>query len=244
MSDATHAKTGILVSWCAVNWMRSPSSRGEPTRASIADLFGRGIEQWHAARAINPQRAARILAGRLVVRELVTERGLDHWAGFEPTSLGRKPTMTDSDIDFSIAHSAHWLLAAIVQTGSVGVDVETHVNEFDHPGLLRRMCTADELARANELDVSARRSWLATLWTAKEAVSKLDGCGLRGDFRQLHLGDLIPVGEAEHPIAASIAISPHGRAGSPDKRGLERDRFTLLHPQIGNEGVLGSRVMT
>jgi phosphopantetheinyl transferase len=239
MNDVAHANTGTLVSWAAVNWTRSRSRNGEPTTSSITELFGRGAEQWYAARAINPQRAARILAGRLVVRDLVAERGKGRWAGFEPTTQGRKPVITDSDVDFSITHSAQWLVAAIVEAGQVGVDVETHTSEFDHPGLMRRMCTADELEQAWMLDPAIRRGWLARLWTAKEAVSKLDGCGLRSDFRLMQLGDRIPVGDAEHPLVASIAVRQPDNA----RRGGERV-FTLLHPRIAPGSASAAEVMT
>lgn len=227
MSDTARAEAGVRASWCAVNWTRSPSDHGDPTPSSIAELFGPGAEQWRAARAINPQRAARILAGRLVVRDLVAERGIARWAGFEPTAPGRKPTIAGSETDFSIAHSGQWLLAAIVSAGRVGVDVEIHTMEFDHPGLMKRMCTPAELELARQLEPEQRRAWLARLWTAKEAVSKLDGCGLRKDFRHLQVGERIPTDEVKHPIAASIAVSgPRNPSG-----------FSLLRPQIAQTGI-------
>jgi hypothetical protein len=170
---------------------------------------------------------------------LVAERGTVRWAGFEPTIPGRKPVITDSEVDFSITHSAQWLVAAIVEAGQVGVDVETHTSEFDHPGLIRRMCTADELQQAQLLEPAVRRGWLARLWTAKEAVSKLDGCGLRSDFRLLQLGDRIPVGGPQHPLAASIAVRQPGRTG----RGSER-AVRLLHPRIAPGSALTAEVMT
>jgi phosphopantetheinyl transferase len=203
--------------------MQTPTDTAEPTSSSITGLFGRSAPQWYAAREISPLRAARILAGRLVVRDLVRQRQAGHWAGFEPTRPGQKPVMTESETDFSISHSGQWMLAAIVERGHVGVDIEIHRSQFDHPGLTRRMCTAAEHEMIRELEPERRRAWLARLWTAKEAVSKLDGSGLRKDFRQMHLGDRLPIDDAEHPIAASIASSEQ----------FDPSRFVLLRPQIG-----------
>lgn len=200
------------LSWRVVDWATAMREAGRPTSASVAALFGRGAGQWRAADAINPTRAARLFAGRHIVRDLVTgSRAAQltgaRWAGFEPTPPGGKPVLADSETDFSIAHSGKWLLAVIVAGGRVGADLEAHQFAFDHPGLIRRMCTAAERETARSFEPARRRAWLAQLWTAKEAVAKLNGRGLRQDFRLLELGDRITVTGASDAIAASIAIS-------------------------------------
>ncbi|MEO6826050.1 MAG: 4'-phosphopantetheinyl transferase superfamily protein [Microbacteriaceae bacterium] len=223
------ANPGVVVSWSVVNWVTAMGGAGEPTAAEIAALFGKAAEHWHAVHAIDRSRAARLLAGRRVVRDLVTGGQPVRWAGFEPTPPMRKPALADSDLDFSIAHSGKWLLAAIVAAGQVGVDIEVHNTEFDHPGLIRRMCTVTELETARSLYGRPRRAWLARLWTAKEAVAKLTGHGLRQDFRLLELGQHVRVDDATGPIAASIAT----------RATADTTQLTVRQPDIRQQQAVG-----
>ena len=188
----------------------------------IAELMGPDLDQWRSLRARSPAAAARRLAGRAAVRDLVQEHDLFAWRGYEPTGRGRKPIFVGARVDFSIAHSADRMVVAIMEGGRIGVDIERVDSVFDSAALQRRMCSPTELTLVQALDPSARRRWLARLWTAKEAISKIDGRGLGCDFRSIEVlpptTPLIP----EDPFVAAIATR-----SSEAGRGLE-----VRHPVL------------
>jgi 4'-phosphopantetheinyl transferase len=192
-------------------------------------LFGKDVDRWHSALSGDPVRAARLLAGRRAVHDLVQDFGLFPWSGFEPTAPGQKPALSQCEADFSIAHSGELLLVAVVPSGAVGADLELHDVEFDNPALIRRMCTTSEIEALQRLEPGMRRAWLARLWTAKEAVVKRDGVGLRQDFRLLELGHEIAAEASNGLVPASIATrSNTGSVGH------------IWHPEIRRESAEGS----
>ena len=111
----------------------------------IAELLGPDLERWRSLRARSPAVAARRLAGRAAVRDLVQEHDLFAWRGYEPTGRGRKPAFVDARADFSIAHSADRMFVAIMEGGRIGVDIERVDPVFDSAALQRRMCSPTEL---------------------------------------------------------------------------------------------------
>ena len=100
---------------------------------------------------------------------------------------GRIWTATPSHVDLNWSHSGDWLIAACVEGGRVGIDIE----------LLRPRPKA--LALAQRFFAPAETAWLTTLagdparlqhaftrlWCAKEAVLKAHGRGLSFGLEKL-----------------------------------------------------------
>lgn len=76
-------------------------------------------------------------------------------------------------IHWSLTHKSAWV-AAVVAPGPAGIDLET-IRPF-HPGLPRKVATEEEWRLAD----GDRNRLLFRYWTAKEAVLKASGTGLRG----------------------------------------------------------------
>ena len=145
--------------------------------------------------------------GRRWVRELVTTQlGLE-WRGFAPITPGGKPRLLDaSGADASISHSDGTLLVGVAAQGLVGVDVEEEPFEaFVRPQLLRRMCSAQELAALDGVREPLRRRALARAWTIKEASLKALGWGLARDPREVAV-DLGALAGVDHQQGAERTI--------------------------------------
>jgi 4'-phosphopantetheinyl transferase len=217
---APRSQRATAVFWRVSRW--DDDGPDEADESVAAPVLGPDIMRWRAERGpAGRLSAARLLAGRRAVHDLVIEEDLFPWRGYAPSAAYRKPTFAEADADFSIAHSGNLLLVAVAMGARIGVDLEVHEEAFEHPGLLRRMCTAAELDWAGSLDGEDRRRWLARLWTAKEAVAKVDGRGMRVDFRRLHLRPRVPV-PSQAGIAATIAVA----------RESDREQIALQYPAL------------
>ena len=82
---------------------------------------------------------------------------------------GGKPYFPNSPLHFSLAHSHH-LAAAILSAAPCGVDIEM-VRENVDQRLLKRCLSENELAAGCDF---------FEVWTKKECIAKLEGCGLPG----------------------------------------------------------------
>jgi phosphopantetheine--protein transferase-like protein len=113
-------------------------------------------------------------------------------------------------LSLSISHRGDWGLAAIALSSgaSIGADLET-VEPRD-PALVRQFFSegeADRVAKTNGRD--AERT-VARIWSAKEAVLKAMGIGLRHDTRDIVVGDEgnAPAGAPEAWGALEIRLAP------------------------------------
>jgi len=113
-------------------------------------------------------------------------------------------------LSLSISHRGDWGLAAVALSpgASIGADLET-VEPRD-PALVRQFFSeseADRVAKAHGAD--AERA-VARIWSAKEAVLKAMGLGLRHDTRDIVVGDEgnAPAGLAEGWRALDIRLAP------------------------------------
>ena len=84
-----------------------------------------------------------------------------------------------SDIHFNISHSGEYVAVALSEK-PVGVDIEK-IKEYNYD-VLKRVCNEKELIQIEEsLD---KASEFIKLWTQKEAVLKMKGCGIaKGDIK-------------------------------------------------------------
>jgi 4'-phosphopantetheinyl transferase superfamily len=111
-------------------------------------------------------------------------------------------------LSLSISHRGDWGLAAVALSpgASIGADLET-VEPRD-PALVRQFFSESEADRVTG-SCDADRA-VARIWSAKEAVLKAMGIGLRHDTRDIVVGDEIaaPAGLAEAWRALDIRLAP------------------------------------
>jgi 4'-phosphopantetheinyl transferase len=127
---------------------------------------------------------------------------------------GGKPELRDgSGVCFNLSHSHELAALAVVFGRSVGIDVELCDGARVRPGLVSRALSASEAATLSAAPESTRPVLFFHMWTAKEAVLKARGVGLRGgldrvqvalEADRLHVRELDPslAGPAGWEVAA------------------------------------------
>jgi 4'-phosphopantetheinyl transferase len=115
--------------------------------------------------------------------------------------VGKRPAVVGGGLHVSIAHASCWVGVAVAPT-RVGVDVEAKSSFLRDDRVARAFLSHSERCTYRSVLPDLRAAWLARIWTAKEAVLKLTGDGLRRDPREieLELSDTIDV--------RSVAFSP------------------------------------
>ena len=97
-------------------------------------------------------------------------------ADVEHDALGAPYLPTHPDLHISISHCRTAVAVAASGDRPVGIDVESRRRIDD--GLMRRVCTPDELEAIHRSDDPTMV--FLQLWTRKEAVLKCRGTGIRG----------------------------------------------------------------
>jgi 4'-phosphopantetheinyl transferase len=185
---------------------------------------------------VTPSRLARAW-----VEDIVRRRRLFAWRGIERVDTGTKPRFAgDPDADFSVSHSGTAVLVAVAEGARVGADIErAPFTAFDSRALRRRMCTPEELRGASRLPPDERQLFLASLWTAKEAVVKASGEGLARDFRSL--GTAVPSAPNGCSAMAHLAVIDSGDAvvtglalvgGAVIRTDMHTDRVLRSHAHL------------
>lgn len=111
---------------------------------------------------------------------------------FSRTENG-KPVVADGlpQIQFNVSHNEHVSVVVTSEHGAVGVDVEALDRQIDDAVISEHFSLA-ECKQLQHSDKASRNADLVTLWTMKEAYSKMLGLGLSADLRELdfasHLG--------------------------------------------------------
>ncbi|MFH9738899.1 4'-phosphopantetheinyl transferase family protein [Streptomyces roseolus] len=98
---------------------------------------------------------------------------------------GRPRWDTGTALDYSVAHTAHWILIAVVAEGLVGVDMEELPGPPPSPRLEAKSLAAPERALLADTPPADRPAVFLRLWTRKEAATKLTGHGLATPFAGL-----------------------------------------------------------
>lgn len=122
--------------------------------------------------------ATRHLVGRALVRTLLArELGTATLRTELTANPWGKPTLPESGIEFSLAHSGGAIWAAFCRTAPVGIDVEEENDLADLDALSGILHRAE---RAELLALPAQEAHVAFLrcWTRKEAIVKALGEGL------------------------------------------------------------------
>ena len=109
-------------------------------------------------------------ARRLLCSMLGEELAVEHNTDGAPY-LPQRP-----DLHISISHCRTAVAVAVSPEGRVGIDVECRRRVGED--LMKRVCTADELAAVQASDDPTMT--FLQLWTRKEAVLKMRGTGIQG----------------------------------------------------------------
>ena len=200
----------------AVRFVRT-AAFDEPVLAARAREW-LGPAEREAFDRIRPADARRDwLAAHALARLFLSER-----TGAEPSRVplrfppGEPPRLADGrrggGLQLSISHAAGSALCAVSEGTPVGADVESADNLGPDPLQLARVaCSPRENADLEAAPDSERAARLLVLWTAKEAVAKAAGTGLRlapSDIRILPSAGRAPADRGRPWTVAWIRIPP------------------------------------
>lgn len=116
-----------------------------------------------------------------------------------------RPYVTGAPVDFSVSHSAGWLLLAVVAAGLVGVDLEQVSQNRAVDELANRVLGPAEQNEFLRLPRDQRAGWFIWAWTRKEATLKLTGHGLAGPLDKL---DVIGPTAVASPVPSGWPADP------------------------------------
>lgn len=89
-----------------------------------------------------------------------------------------RPFVAGAPVDFSVSHSAGWLLIAVVADGLVGVDLERVSDARAVDELANRVLGPAEQEQFLMVPRDQRAGWFIWAWARKEAALKLTGHGI------------------------------------------------------------------
>lgn len=98
--------------------------------------------------------------------------------------LHGRPYVPGAPVDYSVSHSAGWLLLAVVADGVVGVDLE-QVSTRSVDDLANRVLGPAEQERFLLVPRDQRGGWFIWAWARKEATLKLTGHGIAASLSGL-----------------------------------------------------------
>ncbi|MFI6255590.1 4'-phosphopantetheinyl transferase family protein [Micromonospora zamorensis] len=128
-----------------------------------------------------PDPAAELLcqAGRLLLDRPMAELVLTHGPGGRPLVRASDDPAGSCGLPVSVSRTAGLVVVAARRAGAIGVDVE-RVRPLPALALARRWFPPAELTWLADRPEAGRAVDFLRLWTAKEAVGKALGQGLRG----------------------------------------------------------------
>jgi 4'-phosphopantetheinyl transferase len=121
--------------------------------------------------------------------KLLTLRGLINYGydlsvlkNIEYNAFG-KPFLPDSEINFNVSHSGHYVICCLARQLKIGIDIEM-IKPLDLSDF-QTVLTTEELSDISETSDSTVE--LLKLWTIKEAVVKADGRGFSLPLQKIQL---------------------------------------------------------
>lgn len=96
-----------------------------------------------------------------------------------------RPYVAGAPVDFSVSHSAGWLLVAVVAHGLVGVDLERVSDARAVDDLANRVLGPAEQQQFLMVPRDQRPGWFIWAWARKEAAVKLTGHGIAAPLPDL-----------------------------------------------------------
>ncbi|MEU3574635.1 4'-phosphopantetheinyl transferase superfamily protein [Kitasatospora sp. NPDC036755] len=163
-----------------------------------------------AARALAPRRAEEFLAGRALLRRLLT--ALLPELATSPVvrePRGRPVLAAAPGVGISVSHDGDRVAAAVAPGRRVGVDLQQVPDEVSSR-LLRR-CLRERAAALAPWPAGRRAAELAWVWTVQEACVKAEGTGLAGLPWRID----VPVGAERGRWRGLRWISLRGRSAVP-----------------------------
>ena len=139
----------------------------------------------------DPKARQAYAACRMVLRQLLAAHlrcaPLDIEISATP---GEKPRLlSPAGLTFSYSHAAHVAAIAVSGGGELGVDIEEPDPSRDYRGIADRFFHSEERAYLDALGGGSTA--FLRIWTAKEALLKATGEGLRG-LERMHVGRGVP----------------------------------------------------
>lgn len=129
-------------------------------------------------------RAAQRLIGAhylgVAPREVMISRTCIHCGG----AHGR-PKYIGSTLDYSVSHTIDLVIVAVVEGGSVGVDMESTRTARNTAGFAHMVLTSSERGYLATVPANELTHAFLKLWSRKEAVVKLSGYGLLTPMTQI-----------------------------------------------------------
>ncbi len=199
MNSETEARSSL-----AVRRVTSPDRASiTPARGRISVLYAEAslsdrlldgtvlasAEKIRAAR-MRPAARARFVTGRGVLR-LALAPQLDVDPGAVPIvrDARGKPRLASAagrEWEFNLSHAGSLVAVAIAQGVGVGIDIECRARGATlSRGLVESLLAPEERRWVRRVAGISQGEALIDLWTAKEAVAKLLGLGLRLPFHQI-----------------------------------------------------------
>jgi phosphopantetheinyl transferase (holo-ACP synthase) len=113
-------------------------------------------------------------------------------------------------LSLSISHRGDWGLAAVALSSGVCIGADLETVEPRDPALVRQFFSESEGDRVAKANGGSADRAVARIWSAKEAVLKAIGLGLRHDTRDIEVGDEIaaPPGLTEAWSALEVRLAP------------------------------------
>ncbi|MBQ6204635.1 MAG: 4'-phosphopantetheinyl transferase superfamily protein [Prevotella sp.] len=146
--------------------------------------------QQKALRFKFPMGRALSLGAALVLDELLQVHGL--WEREQHYIIGEhgKPSLAaHPELHFSLSHSGHYVACAL-SSAEVGIDIQHRVKVNE--GVVRRVCSEEEIDWLDALDKDDRGAGFLRLWTLKESWFKAVGTGLTDDYPYFDLTGSFP----------------------------------------------------
>ena len=148
-------------------------------------------EQERAGRFRFPEHQARFIAGRGLLRELLSGYLNRPAAALRfRRGLHGKPELAGEEaaagLHFNLSHSGHRALYAVARR-EVGVDLEKLDRSADYAGIMARICGPQEQAAFQTLHPEQRQDAFFACWTRKEAIAKAIGSGFASGLPTLEV---------------------------------------------------------
>lgn len=129
----------------------------------------------------SPSAAKEFLIGRALVRTALAVR-----LQCEPLALqftknaDGKPSLLHPHLQwqFNLSHSHDWVVLALCEGGSLGIDIESYTRRNNLRAIAQRFFSDEENARLTQCAESEWLDQFFAIWTLKEAHAKALGCGL------------------------------------------------------------------
>ena len=97
-----------------------------------------------------------------------------------------KPYLENRVSYFNLSHAKDYVICATSQE-DIGVDIE-YIRPL-RVGIAERILTPEEYEHFIQTDMNEKESELIRLWTMKESIMKLIGCGITKSMKEISIRD-------------------------------------------------------